>query len=236
MFQYMNQTYARKERSFDDSEGIRKAAEAVSGADLGSFFTKYVAGTDEIPYDDFLAWVGLHVVTREKTVSDPGFRAARNFNLAPVVVYVQPDSDAAHAGLVPGDTVLTLDGAQVSRDFEAWTASRPVGEVLHVRIRAANGAERDLMWKLGARKTLEYEVTEVEGPTLQQLLHRRSWLTAREAKVTHAKAYRGTGVRARTSEISSPPKSPQSAPRLPSAVETSVQKSVGTSAPEGYQP
>jgi predicted metalloprotease with PDZ domain len=244
LFQYMNQTYARKERSFDDSEGIRKAAEAVSGADLASFFSKYVAGTDEIPYDDFLAWVGLHVVTREKTVSDPGFRAARNFNLAPVVVHVQPDSDAAHAGLVPGDTVLTLDGAQVSRDFEAWTASRPVGEVLHVRIRAANGAERDLMWKLGARKTLEYEVTEVEGPTLQQLLHRRSWLTAREAKVTHAKAYRGTGIRARTSEISSPPKSPPPAPRLPPAVETSVQTSVqksvrtsvGTSAPEGYQP
>jgi predicted metalloprotease with PDZ domain len=232
LFQYLNQTYARKERSFDDSEGIRKAAEAVSGEDLTSFFTKYVAGTDELPYDDFLAWVGLHVVSREKTVSDPGFRAARNFNLAPVVVHVQPDSDAAHAGLVPGDTVLTLDGAQVARDFEAWTASRPVGEALHVRIRAANGAERDLTWKLGARKTLEYEVTEVEDPTLQQLLHRRNWLTAREAKVTHANAHRNTGVLARTPGSNSRPKSLQPAHRIPSIVRTSFR----TSAAEGFQP
>jgi len=188
LFQYMNQTYARKEKFFDDSEGIRKAAEVVSGSDLSSFFNKYVAGTDEIPYDEFLAWVGLRVVAHEKTISDPGFRAARNFDLAPVVVYVQPNGNAAHAGLVPGDTLLTVDEAPVSRDYEARIAGRPVGEMLHVRVRASNGSERDLTWKLSAGKTLEYEVTEIEYPTLQQLLHRRSWLTAREAKVTHANA------------------------------------------------
>jgi predicted metalloprotease with PDZ domain len=197
LFLYLNQTYARKERPFDDSDGIRKAAEAVSGTDLASFFNKYVAGTDEIPYDEFFAWVGLRVVTREKTVSDPGFRAVRNFDHAPVVVYVQPESAAAHAGLLPGDTLLTIDDALVSRDFEVHIASRTIGELLHVRVRAPNGSERDLMWKLGSRKTLEYEVVEVENPTLQQLLHRRNWLTAHEPKVTHAYFDGGTGVPAR---------------------------------------
>jgi predicted metalloprotease with PDZ domain len=211
LFQYLDQTYARKEKFFDDSEGVRKAAEVVSGSDLSSFFNKYVAGTDEIPYNEFFAWVGLHVVTHEKTISDPGFRAARNFDLAPVVVYVQPNSDAARAGLVPGDTLLTVDDAQVSRDFETRIAIRPVGEVLHVRVRAPNGSERDLMWKLSAGKTLEYEVDEAENPTLQQLLHRRNWLTAREAKVTHARAHGGAAVLARAPGSTARPKGPQPA-------------------------
>jgi predicted metalloprotease with PDZ domain len=186
LFQYLNQTYARKDRTFDDSEAIRKAAETVSGSDLSAFFTKYVAGTDEIPYDEFFNWVGLRVVAHEKTIADPGLRAARNFDLAPVVVYVQPDSSAAYAGLLPGDTLLAIDQSPVHRDYEAHIAAKPVGETVHVKVRAPNGTERDLTWKLTAGKTQDYEVTEVDDPTLQQLLHRKNWLTAREAKVTHA--------------------------------------------------
>ena len=49
----MNENYARKGLFFPDTEGVRRAAEAVSHSDLGWFFQKYVAGTDEIPWDDF---------------------------------------------------------------------------------------------------------------------------------------------------------------------------------------
>src|SRR3989454_10801226 len=45
VLQWMNQNYARKSRYFKDSDGVREAAEAVSHADLGWFFSKYVAGT-----------------------------------------------------------------------------------------------------------------------------------------------------------------------------------------------
>ena len=47
VFQWMNQNYAKKGRFFPDSDGVREAAEAVSHADLGWFFAKYVAGTEE---------------------------------------------------------------------------------------------------------------------------------------------------------------------------------------------
>ena len=59
VLQWMNENYAKKGRFFNDSEGVREAAEAVSHADLTSFFTKYVAGTEEIPWDDFFRSVGL---------------------------------------------------------------------------------------------------------------------------------------------------------------------------------
>ena len=51
---------------FPDSDGVREAAEAVSHADLGWFFTKYVAGTDEIPWNDFFRVVGCALI-RERT-------------------------------------------------------------------------------------------------------------------------------------------------------------------------
>lgn len=191
LFHYMNQTYAKKDRYFDDSEGVRKAAESVSGADLTVFFKKYVAGTEEIPYDDFLSWVGLRVATREKNEPEPGFRASRNFDTAPAVVSVTPESDAAKAGLVVGDSIIALEGAPIAREFDARIAGRPIGEPIHLRVRNTAGMERDLAWKLTARKSLEYRVIEVDNPTLEQLLHRKNWLTAKEAKaVTRARGGR----------------------------------------------
>jgi predicted metalloprotease with PDZ domain len=62
VFQWMNQNYAKKSRFFPDSEGVREAAEVVSHADLGWFFAKYVAGTEEIPWNDFFRSVGLRVI------------------------------------------------------------------------------------------------------------------------------------------------------------------------------
>ena len=64
VFHWMNENYARKGHFFPDTDGVRRAAEAVSHADLGWFFQKYVAGTDEIPWDDFFKTVGLHLSRR----------------------------------------------------------------------------------------------------------------------------------------------------------------------------
>ncbi len=219
LFQYLNQMYARKDRFFDDSEGIRKAVEAVSGTDMAPFFRKYVAGIEEIPYDEFFNWVGLRVVAREKAVPDPGFRVSRNFDAMPTVIYVTPDSDASKTGLVVGDSLLALDGTPVSRDFEARIANRPFGPALHVRALGSNGLERELTWKLGVRRIMEYEVIEIENPTLEQLLHHKSWLTVSEVKTIHAqlKEDGGPGVLALAREEKPRLKDPQRAQSSPKA-------------------
>src|SRR5258708_1578274 len=70
VFQWMNKNYANKHLFFPDSEGVRRAAEAVSHADLGWFFSKYVSGTDEIPWNDLFRGVGLRLVEETNTVAD----------------------------------------------------------------------------------------------------------------------------------------------------------------------
>ncbi len=178
LFLYLNQTYAKKGKYFNESEGIRKAAEAVSGGDFGAFFHKYVAGTQEIPYDEFLSWVGLRVVVHEKAVPDSGFRASRNFDAAPVVIAVTPGTDAEKSGLVVGDTILSVDGAAPAPSVEAKVRGRAPGDLLRVRIRAVDGSERELSWKLGSRQTSQYDVVDVEVVTPEQSAHRKLWLAA----------------------------------------------------------
>ncbi len=62
----MNQQYAHRGRFYRDSADIRSVAEQVirqakpgADADLSSFFARYVSGTDELPYAEWLAIAGL---------------------------------------------------------------------------------------------------------------------------------------------------------------------------------
>ena len=54
MFQWMNEHDAKAGKFFDDSAGVREAAEAVCQCQLREFFERYVAGTDEIPWNEML--------------------------------------------------------------------------------------------------------------------------------------------------------------------------------------
>src|SRR5579863_6660283 len=92
LFQWMNQNYVRQGRFYPDSDGVRLAAEALSGSDFKDFFEKYVSGTGEIPWDNFFAWVGLRVIKSEITFGDPGFAAVRRFDLPLTVVEVNSGS------------------------------------------------------------------------------------------------------------------------------------------------
>src|SRR5207344_1559053 len=96
----------------------------VSHAKLATFFEKYVAGLDEIPWDDFLKTAGLHVVVRRNTIADTGFVSVHNFDAAPSIIRVRSGSEAERAGLITGDDVLTFNGHAVASDFE-----RRIGEL-----------------------------------------------------------------------------------------------------------
>ena len=55
----MNDEYARKGKFYNESDGIRAVIEEVAGKNFEDFFRRYVAGTDEIPYNSFFSFAGL---------------------------------------------------------------------------------------------------------------------------------------------------------------------------------
>ena len=176
VFQWMNRNYARKGKYFPDSEGVREAAEAVSHADLGWFFVNYVAGTEEIPWNDFFRYVGLHLVERKSTVADGGFSASRNFDGPMIVATVTGGSEAERAGLQPGDTILEINGSIVEQDSAAAIAALAPGDTITVKTRTRRGEERELKWKAGSRDEISFELHDVENITAQQRAHRAAWL------------------------------------------------------------
>jgi predicted metalloprotease with PDZ domain len=176
VLQWMNANYAKKGRFFNDSEGVRKAAEAVSHADLASFFANYVAGTEEIPWDDFLRTVGLRVEAVPNTVTDAGFTASRNFDGPMSVGAVTPGSEAERAGLRVGDTIVELQGRPAGRESREELARLNPGDTLTVRVRARRGDERELKWKAGSRQEISYEVKNLDRVTDQQRARRTAWL------------------------------------------------------------
>ena len=185
VFLWMNEHYARKGEFFPDTDGVRCAAEAVSHSDLKWFFQKYVAGTDEIPWDDFFRSVGLHLVKRASLIADLGFVATRNFDAALVVASVTPAGAADLAGLSVGDSILEING-QGANSVPRHSADVRPGETIRLRIRNSGG-ERELHWKLASRQEFDFELTNLDKITSEQSARRAAWIkgedqTAREAQ------------------------------------------------------
>ncbi|MGA3349738.1 MAG: PDZ domain-containing protein [Candidatus Sulfotelmatobacter sp.] len=176
VFQWMNENYAKKGRFFPDSDGVREAAEAVSHADLGWFFAKYVAGTEEIPWNDFFRSVGLQVVEQKSATADPGFSASRNFDSPMKVDAITAGSEAERAGLQVGDVILEINGKSPGQEATEQLASLNEGDTITVKIRGRREAERELQWKVGGREEKTYEMKDLENITAEQQARRTAWL------------------------------------------------------------
>ena len=176
VLQWMNANYVKKGLFFDDSNGVRQAAEAVSHTDLASFFSRYVSGTEEIPWDDFLRSVGLHVEAATITVPDPGFIASRNFDGPMSVVAITPDSEAQHAGLQAGDSIVELQGQPAGQESRQELARMNPGDRLSVKVQSRRGGERQLKWKVGGRNETKYEVKDLDQVSAEQRARRAAWL------------------------------------------------------------
>jgi predicted metalloprotease with PDZ domain len=175
LMHWMNANYAKQGRFFDDSAGVREAAETVSHADLGWFFTKYVTGTEEIPWNDFFRSVGLRVEQVTTTVADAGFTASRGFEGPMLVNAVTPGSEAEHAGLEAGDTILELQGRPAGQESGGQLARLNPGDTLKLKVRGRSG-ERELKWKVGGRQEISYELKDLDQVGADQRACRAAWL------------------------------------------------------------
>jgi predicted metalloprotease with PDZ domain len=188
VMQWMNENYARKGSFFNDSAGVREAAEAVTHANLDSFFAKYVAGTEEIPWNDFFRSVGLRIEALPNTVSDAGFTASRNFDAPMTVGAVTAGSEAEQAGLRLGDTIVELQGKPAGQESREELSRLNPGDTLTVKVRSRRGADRELKFKVGSRQELSYELRDLDQVTAQQRARRIAWLKGEAQNSTDATA------------------------------------------------
>ncbi|HET6680038.1 MAG TPA: PDZ domain-containing protein, partial [Gemmatimonadaceae bacterium] len=119
-------------------DGFQRAAEEVAGRSLADFFSRYVAGTDELPWDATLRLVGYSATAR----ADAGRPAATfGWRLAAgeggvSVARLFPDSPALAAGVMRDDLLVSIDGVAVaSTNIDSLLARHAAGDQVTVVVR-----------------------------------------------------------------------------------------------------
>jgi predicted metalloprotease with PDZ domain len=175
LFQWMNEHYAKQHRPFPDSKGVEVAAEAVAGQSFASFFRDYVAGVKEIPYEEFLQFVGLQPIVKAAQMAAPGFTTTANLGGQPEVLRVEPNSEAQRSGIAAGDRIIALDGAAADSFLDERLAQMSPGSTIHLVIEDRKG-KRDVRLHLGLREERVYQLVDMPEVTAAQRAHRTAWI------------------------------------------------------------
>ena len=172
----MYDVYAQQGRFYDDSQGVEAIAEEVAGAQFDDFFRRYVAGTDEIPYDKFFNAAGLELKVEKRAAPALGFWTSnRSPDAQTRVSQVVPGSAAETAGLQAGDALVMLNGQPMPRFLPMWLRQHEPGETVTLRVQRDN-QELDLKFVLGSIDLNKFTLLEMPDATEKQKRVREGWL------------------------------------------------------------
>jgi predicted metalloprotease with PDZ domain len=94
-------------------------------------------------------------------------------------VSVDEGSEAERAGLLAGDTILTINGKPANAEIETRVAAMRVGEALRLRVSGRSG-QRDLKIKLVAREQEDFAIVPLDNVTAVQRARRAAWLAGKD--------------------------------------------------------
>jgi predicted metalloprotease with PDZ domain len=170
----LNEEYAKSGRFYNESEGLREVMEQViraktpsADADLKDFFTRYISGTDEIPYAEFLERAGLSLRDNSQRRAAFGFSISRDTSTAASIFSIDRESGASEAGLKEGDVLVALNGEPFPRAPERWLRDHQPDERVTLKIRRG-GEERDFSFLLGRQTDAAFQILEMPSPTERQ--------------------------------------------------------------------
>jgi predicted metalloprotease with PDZ domain len=125
---------------FAEDGGFRGAVEKVAASgsaagDFGDFFSRYVGGLDELPYDGMLAHAGLKLEVAHAPATRSIGVVTRTEADRLIVDSVPPSGAGYDAGLMPGDVVLALDDERVvPATFGARLNDRGAGAAVKLQV------------------------------------------------------------------------------------------------------
>jgi predicted metalloprotease with PDZ domain len=187
--------YQQKKRGFTDAD-FRVECESAAGTSLTEVF-EYASTTKEVDYAKYFALAGLKLDTtledapggaigldthnREIPPSEmPAGRGGRGRSNAPAFQLIVTDtavgSQAASAGLKPGDRIIEVDGTAATPSVlnDAINA-RKAGEKIKLRV-WRDGAELTVEVEVARNAKKTYRLSPAAGPTQAQSGILSAWL------------------------------------------------------------
>ena len=96
-------------------EQLKEVISSVAGMNLDDFFQRYVDGTEELPFNEYLEPFGLQLigVEEEEPVPELGVRATTE-NGRELIKFVEAGTPAYASGIDAGDELLAIEGMRVT--------------------------------------------------------------------------------------------------------------------------
>lgn len=156
---------------------IRDAINAVSGGDFSSFFARYVAGTDPLPYGEALALAGLKLDVATKAGSAPSLGAfTEPMDTGVKITAVVPGGAADRAGLSRDDLLIAVDDFSLATEsLENRLKIYPPGATVPFTVQRHAQRER-IEVRLDAPAPDDYSIELVPGASAEQVKIREGWL------------------------------------------------------------
>ncbi len=157
---------------------LRDAIESVAQKDLSDFFNRYIDGTDELPFDEYLEPFGLrlHTVEIEEPVPHLGMNVKAD-NGKEVIQFVEAGSPAEVAGVDAGDELLAIDGFRVTADqLSDRLKDYNPGDTIELSV-FHQDTLRTLSVTLAVPRSNRYQVAPLENPTEAQKQNFAGWLS-----------------------------------------------------------
>jgi predicted metalloprotease with PDZ domain len=186
--------FFKKGRNYTPAD-FQKVCETVSGRSFEDFFTRYVHGREELPYNQILSAAGLRLEQAGIAFEDlskpiPEGVALRAFLGADLeqngdhltITHVRSGTPAYEQGLNAKDEIVALDGKRVTKEnFEARLAERRPGETVRITVFRFDDL-RSFDVRLGSRIAAPFSITQLAARSDQQKQIFESWLSQNRAR------------------------------------------------------
>ncbi|NRB07281.1 MAG: M61 family metallopeptidase [Richelia sp.] len=158
------------------SEQLKEVIESVAGKDLTDFYQRYIEGTEELPFNQYLEPFGLQLVADTEITPFLGIKVTSE-NGREKIKFVESDSPAQLAGIDAEDELLAIDGLRVN------------GNQLSVRLQEYQPQDTiqisffhheqlcSVPVTLDKPRAQKYQIFPVENPSLIQRKNFAGWLS-----------------------------------------------------------
>lgn len=183
VMRYMWENFGKEEIGFTP-EQLQSCIESVAGMDLSDFFARYVDGTEELPFDEYLEPFGLRLEADSEEEQSPytGLTVKLQ-NGKQNIQFVEIGSPAQIAGVDAGDELLAIDGIRVNAEqFCDRLKDYKVGDTIQLTVFHQDEL-RSLPITLAEPKPNSYKIVSLENPDQVQEENFKGWLRVPLSKV-----------------------------------------------------
>jgi len=171
----MWQQFGKDEIGFTPAQ-LKQVIESVAEINLDDFFKRYVDGTEELPFNDYLEPFGLKLVAEDdEPVPYIGMKVQTESGRE-TIKFVEIDAPAQQAGVNPGDELLAIEGLKATaNNLNDRLQDYQPGDAIDVTVFHQEEL-RTYTVTLAAPRPSRYQVIPVENPSPIQKQNYEGWL------------------------------------------------------------